>query len=131
LAACEPLVDDRQIAVDASLEKCQDNRVTRGLGEILQKPKRAEEAIHLLIIEDHPAQRLEFFVLALWLEFSTESGEVGQDHAGLRELSCTVHKDRRFSHFIDFSSKFRRALNHCAEKVDPEWLPIGVNQIEH
>src|SRR5262245_40093411 len=41
----EPLVDDRQIAVDAALEEGEHGRVAGGLGEVLQEPKRAEEAV--------------------------------------------------------------------------------------
>src|SRR6185503_18100227 len=54
-AALEPLVDDAEIAVDASLEKGEHRRIARWLGEILQEAIGAEKPVDLLIVEDDPA----------------------------------------------------------------------------
>ncbi len=42
-----------------------------------------------------------------------------------------MDEDRRFAHFIDVRAEFRCALDHCAEKIDPDRLPVGADQVEH
>src|SRR5205814_4248024 len=55
-AALEPLVDDAEIAVDASLEEREHGGIARRLREVLQEAVRPKEAVDLLIVEDDPAQ---------------------------------------------------------------------------
>src|SRR5205809_6030038 len=63
--ALKPLVDDAEIAVDASLEEREHGRIARGLREVLQEAIRPKEAVDLLIVENYPAQRFQRFGLAL------------------------------------------------------------------
>ena len=42
-----------------------------------------------------------------------------------------MDEDRRFAHFIDVRAEFGCALDHRAEKIDPDRLPIGADQVEH
>ena len=75
--------------------------------EILQEPVRPEESVDLLVVEDDPAQRLKLLVLALRPELAGELGEIGQDHARLRELLVAVHEHRHFAHLVDFGAVLR------------------------
>ena len=77
----QPLVDDGEVAVDAALEERHHRRIAGGLGEILQKAKRPEKAVDLLVVENDPAQRFQLLVLALRLEFA---GAFAQDKSGSR-----------------------------------------------
>src|SRR5690242_10492685 len=69
-AAGEPLVEDSEIAVDATLEKSEHGRIAGGLRQGLEEAVRSEKAVDLLVVEDDPAQRLEPLVLALRRELA-------------------------------------------------------------
>src|SRR5262249_40171550 len=55
----EPLVEDGDVVVDASLEEREHGRIARRFGETPQEAIGPEKAVDLLIVEDDPAQRLE------------------------------------------------------------------------
>src|SRR6185437_834196 len=127
----QPLVDDAERTERARLERIHDRGVAGWLGEVLQKAIRPEEAVDLLVVEDDPAQRLEFFVLALRLVLTAAVGEVGEDDAGLRQLPFAMHEHRRLAHLVDLVTIGRRALDHRAEEIHPLRLPVRADQIEH
>src|SRR5690348_3998706 len=76
-AAGQPLLEDREIAVDAALEKCKHGRIAGRTRQRLEEAERPEEAVELLVVEDDPAQRLESLVLALRRELAGAVREVG------------------------------------------------------
>src|SRR3954452_2431356 len=129
-AAFEPLVDDGEIAVDASLEEGEHGWVAGGLREVLQKPVWPEETIDLLIVEDDPAQRFELLFFALRQIFSSAARQISEDHARLGELLLAVHEHRRFAHFVDLTAILRRTCLPL-EEVDIDGLPVRANEIEH
>src|SRR5262249_54150593 len=51
LPARQAFIDDRKISIDPSLEKCEHRRIAGWFSENLQKPKRPQKAIDLLVIE--------------------------------------------------------------------------------
>src|SRR3954453_8569088 len=120
----EALVDDPEIAVDAALEERRYGRIGRGLGPVAQKAVWTEKAIDLLVIEDDPAQRFEFLVLALRHEFARAPREIAQDHARLRQLFRAMREHRRLAHFIDLAAILRRARLPAAKEVDIDRLPV-------
>ena len=131
MAAGQPLVHDSKVAVDAPFQEGQHRRIARRLGEVFQKAEWTEESVHLLIVENDPAESFEFFVLVLRFEFSGALGEVGEDDARLREFPFSMNEYRHFTHFIDIGPEFRCALGHGTKKIDPDRLPVGADQVEH
>ena len=129
--AGEALVDDAERIVDAAFEKFHHRRMAGGFGKIAQEAIRPEKAVDLLIVENDPAQRFEPLVLAARQEFFGMLGEIGQDHAGLRQRLAAMNEHRHFAHLVDAAAPFRRALHAFAEEVDEHRLPIGADQIEH
>jgi len=123
----KPLLDDREIAIDAALEKRQHGRIARRPREILQKAV----AIDLLIVENNPAQRFKPCVLARRLEPAGPFGEIAEDHRGLTELSCAMGQHWHFAHLIDFGTIFRRACLAALEEIDKDRLPVGADKVEH
>jgi hypothetical protein len=83
LAAGQPLVHDGKVAVDTPFQKASTAGSPARLGEVFQKTEWTEEPVHLLIVENDPAENFEFFVFVLRFEFSGALGEVGEDDARL------------------------------------------------
>src|SRR5579864_2254925 len=81
----QPLIDDSEVAVDAPLQKSQYGRIAGRAREDFQKPVRSQKAIHLLIVENDPAQRLKAGIFAVRLETTGAVSEVGEDHTGLAQ----------------------------------------------
>ncbi len=69
------------------LEGGEHGGIGRRLGPVPHEAIGAEEPVDLLIVEDEPAQRFQLFLLAHRQEPAGALGEIGEDHAGLRELS--------------------------------------------
>ena len=131
IARRQPLVDDRQIAVDPPLEEGEHGRVAGRPGEKAQEPVGPEIAVDLLIVEDDPAQRLEPLVLALRRKLAGVLRQIGQDDARLAELAGAMHQHRHLAHLVDVGPVVGRALLALDEKVDPDRLPVGADEIEH
>src|SRR6516165_3180838 len=126
----QPLIDDREIAVYAALEKGHYCRITGWSGEVLQKPVRSEESVYFLIIENNPAQRLKPGIFTVRLETAGAFGEIGEDHPGLAQFFAAVCQDWRLAHLIDLGAIFRCA-GLALKKINEDRLPIGTDQIEH
>src|SRR5215469_2648297 len=126
----QPLIDDREIAVYAALEKGHYRGIAGWSGEVLQKPVRSKESVYFLIIENNPAQRLKSGIFTVRFEAAGAFGEIGEDHPGLAQFFAAVCQDRRLAHLIDLGAIFWCA-GLAIKKIDEDRLPIGTDQIEH